>query len=231
MRRKAGAGGLIALLIVGASGVKTDASDRSARARRVPIGEVVANGHVFLNGMALTSGSTVFEGSAVRTARGGTAILALRSGAGVIALLPESEARVREANRIWVIELARGTALIRAREATEVTIGRVHVRSPHGNFYRIAVSDEGVRVETLERPVAIRVEGREFTLAAERSLLLRNDGAHGEGGALPQTPQSSRARRRVVIPAVVIGALTVTLALTVARGERSKVVSPVAPHR
>ncbi len=231
MRRKAVTGGLIALLIVCASGVKTGASDWSARARIVPIGEVVANGHVFLNGMAATSGSTVFDGSAVRTSRGGSAILALRSGAGVIALLPESEARVREANRIWVIELARGTALIRAREATEVRVGRLHVRSPHGNFYRLAVSDEGIRVEPLERPVTIRVEGREFTLAAERSLLLRTDGAQVEGGAPPHTPQPQRARRRAVIPALVIGALTVTLALTVARGERSKVVSPVAPQR
>jgi len=231
MMRKAVAWGLVVLLIACAWDVKASASDRSARVRRIPVGEVVTNGHVFLNGMAVTSGSTVFDGSAVRTSRGGSAILALRSGAGVIALLPESEARIREATHVWVIELARGTALIRARAATEVRAGRLHVRSLQGNFYRIAVNEEGIRVETLERPVTIRAEGREFTLAAERSLLLQTDGAQVESGAPPHTPQPRRTRRRVVIPALVIGALTVTLALTVARGERSKVVSPVAPQR
>jgi hypothetical protein len=191
------------------------------------VGEVIANGAVFLNGVKATSGSTVFSGASLRTSAEAQAILALRAGAGVIALLPGSEARLWEANRAWTIELARGTILVRAREATDVVSGRVRVRSPSGNWYRVVQESEGVRVEALQKPVMIHLGGETLTLQAGRSLLVRE----GRAEVVPSAPQPRRTRRTVLVPALVMGALVVTLALTVARGERSKVVSPVAPQR
>jgi len=229
MARKPVALGLLMMCIVQAPFVRANVPHGSARGRAVPVGEVVAHGHVFVNGVRVTSGSTVFEGGRVRTSAGANAILVLRAGAGVIAVLPESEASVGTADGVWAIELARGTILIRARQATEVLSGRARVRAPQGNLYRVTRSEEGVRVEALERPAAVRVGGQMFPLAAGQSLFLREDGA--VVAAATPSPQPPRARRRVVIPALVIGALAVTLALTVARGERSKVVSPVAPQR
>jgi len=227
MKRKAIS---ILLLLLSAArtwDLKAETRTRSAMGRSAPIGEVIANGSVFLNGVRVTSGSTVFNGGSLRTAREARAILALRAGAGVIALLPESEVRVREAGRRWTIELAQGTVLVRAREATEVLSGRVLVRSPHGNWYRVATSGEGIRVDALENPVRVQAEREEWRLAAGHSLLLQG----GAAQVAPQSPPPRRARRAVVLPALVVGALVVTLALTVARGERSKVVSPVAPQR
>jgi len=227
MKRKVISVLLLLLSVARTWNLKAETTTRSAMGRSAPIGEVIANGSVFLNGVKVTSGSTVFNGGSLRTAREARAILALRAGAGVVALLPESEARVREADRRWRIELVRGTILVRAREATEVLSGRVLVRSPQGNWYRVATRGEGIRVDALEHPVTVQAEGEERRLAAGQSLLLQG----GAAQVAPQSPQPRRARREVVLPALVIGALVVTLALTVARGERSKVVSPVAPQR
>ncbi|MCS6816482.1 MAG: hypothetical protein N0A16_06970 [Blastocatellia bacterium] len=227
MMRKVMIALLLLLSIARPLTLKAEMASRLARDRNIPIGEVIANGSVFLNGVRVTSGSTVFNGASLRTAREARAILALRAGAGVIALLPESEARVREVNRTWTIELAQGEILVRAREATEVICEGVRVRSPYGNGYRLTTSGEGIRVDALENPVMIHAAGEELRLSAGQSLLLHG----GTAQVAPQSPQPRRARRNVVLPALVLGALVVTLALTVARGERSKVVSPVAPQR
>jgi len=218
---------LLLLSVVRLSNAKVGLHDSPTAGRSAAVGEVIATGAVFVNDVKATSGSTVFDGGRLRTAREAMAILALRAGAGVIALLSESEARVREGSGAWVIELVRGTVWVRAREATAVIVEGVRVRSPQGNWYRVTKGEDGVRVEAMAKPVEVQVAGEVMGLAAGRSLLVRE----GRAQVAPQAPSPQRARRRIVIPALVIGALAVTLALTVARGERSKVVSPVAPQR
>lgn len=242
MMRRMLAFGLLVLCAARPWTLKAKTPDPSRMDRRIPVGEVIVNGHVFLNGLAAASGSTVTAGGTIRTSRSGSAILVLREGMGVVALLPESEVRFEDSSRFadpakkspadhpWGIELLHGTITVRARGALAVRSGSVRVRCLGGSYSRLTATGEVTRIEALKNPVQVHVEGREFQLLAGQSLLWREgEMSMGEATA-PRSQQPQRTRRRVVIPALVLGAVIVAFALTVARGEKSKVVSPVAPQ-
>ncbi len=241
MMRRMFAVGLLILCATRPGTLRARTPDPARTDRRIPVGEVIVNGHVFLNGLAAASGSTVTAGGTIRTSRSGSAILVLRDGAGVVALLPESEVRLEDSSRFadpakkspaghpWKIELLRGTITVRARGPLEVRSGSLRVRCSDGSYSRLTAAGEVTRIEALKNPVQVHVEGREFQLLAGQSLLWSEAETSGEVTA-PRSQQPQRTRRRVVIPALVLGAVIVAFALTVARGEKSKVVSPVAPQ-
>jgi len=197
------------------------------------IGEVVVNGEVRVNGVKAASGSALFEGSSIRTLAGAKAIINLRAGAGVLSLESDGEVNVsRKADEINV-QLSKGALRLRTRTSSTVGLGEVFVRSMGDNVYRVAVEEKGIIVYALAKPLTVLAEGQEVTLNAGQTYLSWEETAGSDQSqtAGDQTQQTKRRRRAIIIPALLIGSVITVLALTVARGEKSKVVSPVAPRR
>jgi hypothetical protein len=196
--------------------------------------EVMVTGQVMINDVAVTSGSTFFGGSRLRTGVGSRAIVNLRRGTGLLAVEAGSDLRLNRMGEGVGIELMRGDMLLRLRTPSMVTVLGVTIRSESDNVYRVAADDQGITVNALDKPLTVVAEGRETTLSAGHTYTSWEE-AITSAPALssPQqpSPQPRRQRRAVIIPALIIGALAISLGLTVAHGEKTKVVSPVAPRR
>jgi hypothetical protein len=193
------------------------------------IGEVVANGQVMVNGVKVTSGSALFDGSRLRTLTGASAVVNLRAGAGLLSMESEGEASVRRTAEEVAVQLVKGAVLVRTPKTSTVRIDDVAVRSTGENSYRVAIGEQGFTVNALSKPLTILAEGRETTLAPGQTYYSWNETV-ADDQAQPQ-PQQRRRRRAIIIPALILGPVITVLALATARGEKTKVVSPVEPRR
>jgi hypothetical protein len=194
------------------------------------IGEVVASGQVMVNGVKVTSGSALFDGSRLRTLAGATAVVNLRAGAGLLSMESDAEASVRHTTDEINVQLVKGALLVRTRKASTIQMDDLTVRSAGENAYRVAVGDKGLTVNALSQPLTILAEGRETTLASGQTYYSWDETVASDQSQ-PQTQQDRRRRRAIIIPALILGPVITVLALATARGEKTKVVSPVEPRR
>lgn len=198
------------------------------------LGEAMVTGQVMVNDVAVTSGSTVFSGSRVRTLAGSRAIVNLRSGSGLLAVEAGADLRLTRIGSEVAVELTRGDVLLRLRTPSVVTVSDLTVRSAAENVYRVAVDAQGITVNALDKPLTIRVQGRDTTLSSGQTYYSWEEAVRSgpaQSSAQQPSPQPRRQRRAIIIPALIIGTVAIALGLTVAHGERTKVVSPVAPRR
>lgn len=200
------------------------------------LGEVMVTGQVMINDVAVSSGSTVFSGSRVRTLAGSRAIVNLRWGSGLLAVEAGGDLRLTGIGQEVAVELTKGDIMLRLQAPSVVTVSDLTVHSTGGNVYRVAVDAQGIIVTALDKPLTIRVQERETLVPSGQTYLSWDERVQfGSAQSSPQQPspqpQPRRQRRAIIIPALIIGTVAIALGLTVAHGERTKVVSPVAPRR
>ncbi len=130
-----------------------------------PIGELLVNstdGAVTVNGVGARWGSTIFDGSEIKT-NGGPAFVSFSGGLGAISIGPGSKARFAIKDSRVLAELTQGSLTVRSKVASQVAAPDRTVLSEQGNLYNVIVSPSaGTLVESLGGPLVVSMANGAF---------------------------------------------------------------------
>lgn len=153
----------------------------------VPLGKVVPQGVVELNGVRLEFGSTVYAGDTLATPAEGLALVLLPQG-DQLHLGPASQVQLTDAQGGLLARLERGAVLARSGSGQTVAVAArgLEVRPAAAARYEVAVAENAVLVAAQSGAVTVEDARQRYTVPAGQAMRF-------ELAASPQVPALGNA--------------------------------------